>query len=168
MLLQLTAAHCAKDWPLLKRAFELAAPPVTDVSEFSEQALLESLLKDQIQAWYSVEMINEQPNLYAVLLTTFVHDIHSDVTNLLIYSILGLQLIPPHEWALGIQTITKYAKSRGAHQILAYSNVGRIIEMAEQLGADVSQRLLRWPLVPMTTPQTVLAFAGDNGGGNHE
>lgn len=160
MLLQLTTAQCGKDWELLRRAFKIAGPPHILDNPFTEKALLESLLKNRMQAWYVVKTVGNQVSPCAVLLTTVVKDIHSDTSNLLVYSLYGISAIPEPEWALSIQTLVRFANAAMCKKLICYSNNERVIKFAELTGANTEQRLIMWD-VPEPTEAVEIPFLTD-------
>ncbi len=140
MLLQLLPDQAAKYWEQVKFAIESAAPPTVDVSGKMNR-ILESLLGGDMLAWVSVD--DETKGIVAIITTTFVTDIASDETNLLLYSVYGTaDMIGRKNWLGGFKTLVKFARDKGCKKIIAYTKDDNIKRLAEYFGGDTSWSLI--------------------------
>jgi hypothetical protein len=127
-------------WELVKKTFEMNHLPITEGAAEPYVHLLEAVAKETAQVWIAYH--EESKEVFAVLLTMFVTEEGSQCRNLLIYSIHQTGHIPVEEWQIGLEVLKKYARSRGASRVIAYTDVPRVIEQAKKLGADTSYTLI--------------------------
>jgi hypothetical protein len=144
-LLKLSPEQLMQHWPYVKECILLSLPPfVTDNPE-NIISIQEKLLVGNLECWACINETSGQ--FYGIVTTQLVADEVTRTRNLLIFSIT---LTEEHEdiiWNEGYAEMMKHAKSRNCANIIAYSNQQLVIDKAEKLGADVSWRLLNFPVI---------------------
>ena len=120
----------SEQWEILWPAIEASLPPTGGAGDTEVNNILEALLAGRMQAWIS----KREGRVMALVTTAFVEDIGTKVRNLLIYSIYGYGPITDTLVKEGIMTLRKFAVRCGCKNIIAYTNVKRIIDMFEDIG----------------------------------
>ena len=122
-------------WNVVKFAIEQSLPPIAINDPEATNRILSSILCKKTEVWAEYVKGEEEGNKFeCIFLTQFVYDEPSDTKNLLIYSLYGYDEIDSGSWARALITMVKYAKEKKCNQIVAYSSVPRVIEMAKSVG----------------------------------
>jgi hypothetical protein len=137
MIIRLLPEQVNDYWELLFH-YVKAAMPKHLRDHVKEASVLQAVFDERMQCW--VSMIEEQ--VHAVITTSIVNDEHLGTKSLLIYSLVSVKLMPEEEWAQALRTISKFARGNGCANIIAYSDVPRVWEIAEMLGMDTKQRVI--------------------------
>lgn len=136
MLTKLLPEQISKYWDIIKYGVEQSLPPIVGESADKMNNILMSLLVDKTQCWASYIKKNENLSFEGVLLTRILYDDASRTRSLLIYCLYGYSQVDNESWIDGIKMLAKYAKSRKCSQIIAYSNLDRVMEVSKSLGAN--------------------------------
>ena len=131
-------------WPYVKECILLALPPFVNNSADIILRIQEMLLIETLECWACIDERSGQ--FYGIVTTQLIADEITQTRNLLIFSIT---LTEEHEdiiWDEGYSEIMKYAASKNCTNIIAYSNQPLVVAKAQSLGADVSWRLLTFPV----------------------
>ena len=149
MLIQLTPEQIANNWDFLRQCIVINTPMQREHKEQDNNLLL-ALLGGVMQCWVEAIQTTQgqqvKTELRAVVITQILSDEISQIHNLLIYSLVGLNnAFDFNSWHAGILTLTRFGQSKGCSRILAYTSNENIIHFIERLGADTSQRVLILP-----------------------
>lgn len=143
-LLKLSPAQLMQHWPYVKECILLALPPFVSNNAENILRIQEMLLIDTLVCWACID--DNSGQFYGIVTTQLIADEITCTKNLFIFSIT---LTEEHEdiiWDEGYVEMMKYARASGCTNIIAYSNQQAVINKAEKLGADVSWRLLNFPV----------------------
>ena len=143
-LLKLSPEQLMTHWPYVKECILLALPPFVNSNTENIIRIQEMLLVDMLECWACIDEISGQ--FYGIMTTQLTADEITKTRNLFIFSIT---LTEEHEdiiWDEGYAEMMKYAVAKNCTNIIAYSNQQLVVNKAEKLGADVSWRLLNFPV----------------------
>ena len=146
ILSQLLPDQVSNSWDVVKHAIEASTPPTTTWTPNMLNKILTSLLCGKAQCWFGYVVKGEERKLKVVLVTNILYDDISDTRNLLIYSAYSYEDTDRSDLLSGFKTLVKYAASKNCKNIVAYSNVPSIINLAKRLGGETSQTFISLPL----------------------
>lgn len=149
MLIQLTPEQIASNWDFLRQCIVTNMPMQRDHREQDNNILL-ALLGGVMQCWVDVKQSSREgkpkTEINVVVITQVLEDDISQVSSLLIYSLVGMNsLFDFSTWKKGILTLVKFAKAKGCSRLLAYTGNEGILTFLGRLGADASQRVVVLP-----------------------
>ena len=130
-------------WDIIKYAIEQSLPPIVVNNPEALNRILSSILCGKTEVW--TEYVKEEgkdSKFECIFLTQFIYDEPSGTKNLLIYSLYGYEEIDSGSWARALITMVKYAKEKKCDQIVAYSSVPIVIEMAKSVGWNTDYTFL--------------------------
>lgn len=136
MLVKLLPEQIASHWDEIGTSVERSMP---NGLNGKTQKVLSRLLSGDMQCWI---LFDSGGGVKAQVITCIVEDVSGRGRELLIYSIWGYEKVPRELWEKGLETIRKFAGSRGCERITAYTNVPQVIQLANSFGADTSWRLI--------------------------
>lgn len=146
MLLKLSADQISRYWEDIKTALVAAVPPLGQSDQAHVSQFLENLLLGRLQAWLLIEKKGEGEqvtyDIKALTVTTVWRDLGTGAKNLLIYALYGYSFVEPALWKDGLEALRKFARAEGCHQIVAFTKVPRVIQIAKELGGDSETRLV--------------------------
>lgn len=146
MLVRLLPDQIARFWDIIKYAVEESLPPVVSKDIDNMQNVLTGCLDGSLEVWASYSKKDNVTKLEGIILTQFIFDRATKTKNLLIYCLYGYNQFSKDSWTSGIESLKKYAKAKGCSQIVAYSDVPLIINLAKQLGADTKYTFISFDL----------------------
>ena len=144
MILKLSPDQIGEKWDTIKLSIELSIPPILQGGEIRMNNILDALLTDIMQCW-TVE--NEQGELCAILTTTFMPDPGTRLISLFVYSIYGIKPLDINMWREGFSELRSWARSKGCCNIVAFTNVPKIIQIVKTFGGSANQVLVTIPIV---------------------
>jgi hypothetical protein len=106
--------------------------------------LQEQILLGSLHCWISLDIIPENAQVYAIGTTTIVVDPISQTKTLLVYTATTLGDHPIEMWSEAVETLKKFAISKGCKNITAYSSNPRMVQICALQGADVSTTLIKF------------------------
>lgn len=142
MLTKLLPEQVSRFWPIIKYAVEQSLPPIVGEHPDKMNRILSSALSGKVDVWASYIRDEEGAKFEGLALTKTIYDDASNTRNLLIYCIYGYKAIDKSSWLHGLESLVKYAKSKGCIQIIAYTEFPYIVETAKRLGAEVKYTFL--------------------------
>lgn len=142
MLLRLSPDQVTRYWEDIRSALVSAVPPLANASQEGINTFLEGLLTGRLQAWALYEQGDEKINILALAITTVWRDIGTGNRNLLIYALYGYSFVQPESWKEGIAGLKEFAKREQCVQIVAFTRVGRVLDIVKELGGDTATRLI--------------------------
>ena len=147
MLTQLLPDQISKFWPVIKYAIEEAIPP-TIKGEHPDKMnrILSAALSGKLDVWASYIRNKDSVKFDGIAVTQVVYDEASNVYNLLIYAVFAYENTSAETWKEGYEALMKYAKAKKCSNLIAYSSVPRIVNIAKSLGADTSFTFISFPL----------------------
>ncbi len=146
MLIKLLPDQIAKFWDIIKYAIEQSLPPIVADSPDCMNRILSAALSNRVDVWASYQRNNGNVRLDGVGLTKTLYDDVSDTKSLLIYCLYGYTQVDRSSWPEALEVITKYAKSKGCTQLVAYSEFYNVIELARHMGADTKYTFISFDL----------------------
>jgi len=148
MLTQLLPDQISKFWPVIKYAVEEALPPTTKGEHPDKMSrILSGMLSGKLDVWASYRhQPNDVTKFEGIVVTQILFDDASGIYNLLIYAVYAYEDTAPDTWTDGYEALVKYARSKKCVNIIAYSCVPRIVQLARKLGADTSFTFISFPL----------------------
>jgi len=136
MLTRLLPDQIADFWEIIKYGIEQSLPPIAGEHPDKMNRMLASLLSSKAQCWASYTKERAVNRFEGIILTKMLYDDVSDTKSLLLYCLYGYNSITEGSWPVALESILKYANSKGCTQVVAYSNIPRVIKIAEGLGGD--------------------------------
>lgn len=136
MLTRLLPDQISNFWPIIKYAVEESLPPIVGDHPDKMNRILSAMLSGKLEVWVSYKA--EDRKFEAILVTQILYDEASNMKNLLLYCLYGYDLIDKESWIEGWKAISKYAKSKGCSQVMAYSADQDIVKLAKSFGGDTS------------------------------
>ena len=137
MLTRLLPDQISKFWDIIKFAVEQSLPPLVGDLPDKMNRILSAALSGRVDVWASYTRDEEErTKINAILLTKFIYDDASDTRNLLLYCLYGYEEIKLQSWIDGLDKVSKYAKYHKCSQIVAYTSLTHLIELAEKLGGE--------------------------------
>jgi len=141
----LPPSYVTKLWEWLRPAIEASMPPLADrQADDAMGNVLERLLKGEFQCWIGIERVQGPvPVVYGLVVTGVFEEFGTRTKSLWIWALYGHRGVPAGLAAAGIDRLRAYAREHGYKWIAAVTSVGRVIEIVQQLGGDVSHSLIR-------------------------
>ena len=136
-LIQLLPDQIMTHWEEIKPYIQQALPEIYQ-NDLAMLRIQENLLTNAMQGWMAI--IEGEPRGF--LTTTTVIDEISGTQNLLLYTFFAAAGVEQQTYIEGIETIRKFAHSRGCQNIIAYSSNMFVIRLAHGLGANIDTRLI--------------------------
>lgn len=138
MLIKLLPEQIIKEWNVIKYAIEASTyERVFDTSEAVRNHLREALL-GVMHIWAIVQ----EEQFVGIGVTRFSTDGTLGVKRLEIYSLYSYENVSMVTWATCFVALKRFAKANGCKHIIALTDQARVLEMAEKMGGDTSQRFL--------------------------
>jgi hypothetical protein len=133
MLVAMLPNQISEQWPLYKGHIEDSLPPTADYGNYDTNNILYSLMYGAAQMWTYQEN-NENKGF---VITTIMNDI-SGIRLLMLYSIVIINPDMKVDWQLELNTLRKYANSRGCSKICAYVMNQKLLDKLK--GSEVETR----------------------------
>lgn len=124
-------------WDIIKYAIEQSLPPIVNDHPDKMNRILSAALRGTIDVWAEyVKEDDTKVKFEGIALTQFLYDEPSGTKNILVYCLYGYNPIDPGSWARTLAVVTKYAEEKKCNQLVAYSSIPHIINLAKGLGAN--------------------------------
>jgi hypothetical protein len=136
MIVRMAPEQIAKMWEYIRPGIMETMLPVADQNHETIQRVLRSLLSEDMQLWLGLEDPEDfsEKSIYGVMVTTIYCDLISETKSLVIYSLFETRSIPPAVWLYGMNKLKDFGTAMDCKQIIAYTDIPRIIELAKSLG----------------------------------
>jgi hypothetical protein len=136
MIVRLAPEQIASIWEHVRPGIMETMLPVAEQNHETIQRVLRSLLAEDMQLWLGLENPEDfsEKSIYGVMVTTIYCDLISESKSLVIYSLFETREIPPMIWSLGMRKLGDFATAMSCNQIIAYTDIPRIITLAKSLG----------------------------------
>ena len=127
-------------WDVIKFAVEESLPPLAGEHPDKMNRILSAALRGTLEVWAEYVKEGEEGNIKfeGIALTQILYDEPSGTRNMLIYCLYGYGPINPGSWARTLSVVSNYAQEKGCNQIMAYTDVEHLVNLARGLGADTS------------------------------
>ena len=142
MVVKLTTKDIGENWSLIKQALA-EAPPLAGELDGKYHRMLSALMCGAYECWF---VFDEEDKLKYCIITGFLNDDLSGNKNLLIYLCYSYDKLTKRDKASGIIAMKHYAISQGCTQIVGYSNLDYIINLAEASGGSADYRFFAIPI----------------------
>lgn len=139
MLVKLLPDQVLREWEVIKHAIMNSTYEQIFSTDDKVRDHLREILLGTMHVW---AVLDAQEQLVAVGTTRFSHDLTMGVRRLEIYSLYGFKEFTLEQWAECFVSLQRFAKAQNCSYIIALSDQERIIQMAQKVGGDSSQRLL--------------------------
>ena len=123
-------------WDIIKFAIDESLPPIVNDHPDRMNRILSACLRGTLEVWAEYVKEGESVKFEGIALTQFLYDESSGTKNMLVYCLYGYNPIDPGSWARTLAVVTKYAKEKKCDQLVAYSSIPHIINLAKGLGAN--------------------------------
>jgi hypothetical protein len=136
IMLKLLPEQISRHWDIISFALENVNVSGEQLNSQAIQLLIEKLISGQVQCWAVHNQENGHSGLAAMVFTSILKDPILNIRNLLLMGIYvfdhpsGLMV-----WHQGLETLRKYAKGNDCQNIVFYTNVPDLIQMAKKFGA---------------------------------
>ena len=136
MIVRMAPEQIASSWDYVRPGILETLAPVADQSHETIQRVLRSLLSEDMQLWMGLEDPNDfsDKSIYGFMVTTIYTDLISGTSSLLVYSLFEVREIPPMIWSLGMRKLGDFASINKCTNIIAYTEIPRVIELSKMLG----------------------------------
>jgi hypothetical protein len=136
MIVRIAPEQIATIWEYVRPGIMETMLPVAEQNHETIQRVLRSLLAEDMQLWLGLENPEDftDKSIYGVMVTTIYSDLISESKSLVIYSLFETREIPPMIWLLGMRKLGDFAAAMSCSQIIAYTDIPRIITLAKSLG----------------------------------
>ena len=138
LVVKLLPEQISAFWDVIKYAIEQSLPPIVNDHPDKMNRILSAALRGTIEVWaeYIKEEDDTKIKFEGIVLTQILYDEPSETRNMLIYCLYGYNPIDPGSWARTLVVVAKYAKERRCNQLIAYSSIPHVINLARGLGAN--------------------------------
>jgi len=126
-------------WDVIAPMLAQSLPPTIGNNPVIMANILTAVLTETADVWVHLD---DKGMYTAVILTTIMLDPIMNIRMLLIYCLYGLQPIEDPMWDDGIDSLRRYAKARGCHNVIAYTSFKHVKDVMEKRGVDVTNTLL--------------------------
>ena len=131
-------------WDIIKHAIECSLPPIVGEHPDKMNRILSACLTGQLDVWAEYVKSEEGSKFEGIAVTQFLYDEPSGTKNLLIYCLYGYNPIDVGSWGRSLITIAKYAKEMKCNQIVGYTNVEHLVNLAKGLGGNTDYTFISW------------------------
>lgn len=142
-LIQLTYDQISSMWDSLKGFVHETLPTVDDkLYEHRLNNILQELLMGKAQLWVGYRAVEvEQHEPIGFVITYYSINALDREKNLLVYSLYGFQSVSLSWMVQGLETLTKFAKTMGLHNVILYTDNPAILKYLERSGRIKSQQV---------------------------
>lgn len=147
MIVKVRRSDIETAWPILQLAAEEALPPYAEAHDASRNNIHEMLLSGQLEAWLIYGVDDDQPTLYASIITSINTDNISGTRVLEMYAMYGYQRIPMEQWQEMADMFYKYARAKKCQRVIAFTNSNSISQVLTELGGIVEYKFFVWEVV---------------------
>ncbi len=144
MITKFLPEQISKFWPIIKYAVEESLPPITGEHPDKMNRMLSAMLSGKVEVWASYT--KDDNKFEAILVTQFLYDDASNTKNLLLYCLYGYTNISLSSYRDALVFISKYAKSKGCHSLVAYSSNKDLVKFVSVLGANIDYTFISFEL----------------------
>ena len=123
-------------WDVIKYGIERSLPPFVGDHPDKMNRILSALLSGKLICWAAYQVDGDNRKFEGILITEILHDKASDTKNLLIYCAYGYEHGTPERWLYGLKVILKYAKSKGCTNVVAYTTIPYMVNLAKSMGGS--------------------------------
>jgi hypothetical protein len=147
MISQLLPDQISRFWPVIKYAVEQALPPTVGEHPDKMNRILSGMLCGKLDVWASYRHLPDETIKFdGIIVTQILYDDASNTKSLLIYAVFAYEQTIPSTGAEILETLSKYALSKGCTKFVGYSSVPYIIEQAKKFGGDTSFTFISFPI----------------------
>lgn len=107
-----------------------------EIEGWSEERAMLAIQQDKLFVW----LYSENGRLLAVLTTTFEEDKVTGKRTMLIYTASAAETLEMLDWYDMFEQLKNRARRLGCGKIVAYTKVGRMLEIVEALGGSIATR----------------------------
>ena len=143
---KLLPEQIATVWPSVTEAIATTLPPTIERLSQHLNGILMQLMSGQMQFWVAQQKDPWPPTVIAFVLTRIEEDSATGTRSLLIYSLYSVTVIEEWMWLGSFRTLKKFALGNNCTKMVAYTQHQHIVDVAEKIGADVSQRVISFNL----------------------
>lgn len=144
MLVMLEPRQVGDYWELIKVALQQSGIPTMGQDTESYPNVLASLLNGELNAFlYGTPENGIVTNVEMVIVGGIITDSFSLTKNLIIYAVWSILGNDKWDWLGALANLKKYAMANQCVNIFGYSSNPKMIAVAQSLGFDSSQTLLR-------------------------
>ena len=138
MLIPMTGEMVSKYYDLVRHALDNSLAPTTYASTETVNNCFLAIYRGDMTCWALFDRAeNDQILLHGFIFTTPTYDACTCVRNLLIYSTYTFTPVKDFlntKWVGAMEVLRKFAKEKGYHRIIAYTNVKRVVDIVKSLG----------------------------------
>ena len=149
MLLRLLPDQVNDMWDIIRPAIRESLPPFTGEREEVMNKILFAILTEKLICWLSYKKA-EKPGgtikLDGLMTTCFVEDPISATRNILIYTVYGYADVREEAWLEGYDCLIKFGRAHGCVNIIAYTMLDYLKELAEKFQGDSAFNLITVPI----------------------
>jgi hypothetical protein len=161
LLTLLTLDQVSTHWDIIKYAVEQSLPPLTVDHPDRLNRILSSMLKGQTQCWASYTKNGNERRFEGIAVTKIIYDDASNTRNLLLYCLYGYDDITSQSYIDGLTALAKYAEANNCAQAVAYTNVPKLVELANNLGGNTEYTFITFNV------DEIVQKINELDGGNH-
>lgn len=146
MLVRFFPHQVAEHWDVIKVGIEESLPPIISQDEDKMNKVLESLLLGNLQCWISYATEELGSSVDGMVCTRILYDDVSDTRNLLVYCAYAFDKTIKDTWISGLATLNEYGLKMNCSQLIGYTSVASVINIAKRLDWDTSFTFISIPI----------------------
>ncbi|MDX9973173.1 MAG: hypothetical protein RBU21_09310 [FCB group bacterium] len=140
---KLDTTQLSMHWPQIAAAIQASTPDGFDKNQFVRPNVFQSIVSGQVQVW-CVQAMRESPQIVMWIITRWQTDAMTNRRFMGFDALHAYEVVPDHGMRDAFETVTKFAAAGGASHLVATTSNPRLLGLANQFGADTSQRLVVW------------------------
>jgi hypothetical protein len=144
MLVRMTGEQISKYWQLIIHAIKESGAPVLSFNNpRADGNLLSAATRGAMQCWF---LLGKDGLVKGLGTTTITMDVCAGDRHLYITSLYGIKNVSDEEWLEMFDSLRSYAVSQSCSKIIAYTDIDRILAIAESLKASTITKVITWEL----------------------
>jgi hypothetical protein len=140
---RLDTTQVSAHWPQIAAAIQASVPPYMDAKQFVGPGTFQDLVNGTLHVW-AVQAMRDEPAIAMWILTRWQVDAMTGRRFMGFDALHAYEVVPDHGMQAAFETVTKFAAAGGASHLVAVTSNPRLIGLANQFGADTSQRFVVW------------------------
>ena len=132
-MLRLLPEQISRHWELIHEVLENVNMSGTLFDQDIITKIAEKLVSGQVQCW----VINDDKKLAAFVFTSIISDSITGIKNLLLIGVYTFHTASDiNIWKKGLISLQKFARGNSCRNVVFYTNVPELIQIANRFGAN--------------------------------
>jgi hypothetical protein len=136
IMLKLLPEQISRHWDMIKYAIERTTRGGVEPTDEYLTLMAEKLVSGQVQCWATQQQENGNISLMSLTFTSIITDSLTNIRNLIIIGVFAFSSLSDVKlWEFGLTTLRRFAKGNDCKNIVFYTDVPRLVEIAKEFGA---------------------------------